>query len=154
MFRKYEGRKTAALVAAVFSAFVLIFIALLFWVNRRVEMVDVSKCARNDTGSVTYGIEEKGDYFNYIYVNGYAYEPGVSIDSAVTKVLVRDTDTGAYYELPTENVRREDITEERNDGCNYDYAGFKSVAYKSELPERYTICILYECNNEKILIEE
>ena len=154
MFRKYEGRKMAALVAAVFSAFVLIFIALLFWVNRRVEMVDVSKCARNDTGSVTYGIEEKGDYFNYIYVNGYAYEPGVSIDSAVTKVLVRDTDTGAYYELPTENVRREDITEERNDGCNYDYAGFKSVAYKSELPERYTICILYECNNEKILIEE
>lgn len=154
MFRKYEGRKMAALVAAVFSAFVLIFIALLFWVNRRVEMVDVSKCARNDTGSVTYGIEERGDYFNYIYVNGYAYEPGVSIDSAVTKVLVRDTDTGAYYELPTENVRREDITEERNDGCNYDYAGFKSVAYKSELPERYTICILYECNNEKILIEE
>ena len=154
MFRKYEGRKMAALVAAVFSAFVLIFIALLFWVNRRVEMVDVSKCARNDTGSVTYGIEEKGDYFNYIYVNGYAYEPGVSIDSAVTKVLVRDTDTGAYYELPTENVRREDITEERNDGCNYDYAGFKSVAYKSELQERYTICIFYECNNEKILIEE
>ena len=29
-----------------------------------------------------------------------------------------------------------------------------SVAYKSELPERYTICILYECNDEKILIEE
>ena len=154
MFRKYEGRKTAALVAVVFSAFVLIFIVLLFWVNRRVEVVDVSKCARNDTGSVIYRIEEMGDYFNYIYVNGYAYEPGVSIDSTVTKVLVHDTDTGTYYELPTENVRREDITEERNDGCDYDYAGFKSVVYKSELPERYTICILYECNNEKILIEE
>lgn len=153
MFRKYEGKKTAALLTVLFTACMLIFIALLFFVNQRVEMIDVSDCDRNENGSVTYKIEETGDYFNYIYVNGYAYEPGISIDSAVTIVLAHDTDTGAYYELPTENVEREDITEERNDGCNYDYAGFKSVAYKSKLPQHYTICILYECNNEKILID-
>lgn len=152
MFKKYEGRKAAVFLAAVFSVFVVFFLGLLFFMNQRVKVIDVSDCERDDTGRITYAIEEVGDFYNFISVTGYAYEAGQSIERASIKIVARDTDTDTYYELPTENVKRTELTNTVGDGNNYDYAGFKSIAYRDKLPQNLELCILYRCNGSNILI--
>lgn len=153
MFQKYEGRKAAALVGAIFSVCVLIFFVLVFWMNQRVKVIDVSDCVKEDAGSLVHRVEESGDFFNYLSMGGYAYKPGTDIESASINILAQDTDTGIYYVLPTEIEVREDITESVNDGHNYDYSGFKCVVYKSKLPKHFNLYILYQCNGEKILVD-
>ena len=39
-------------------------------------------------------------------IRGYAYEPGISIDTADTRLLAYDPAAGVYYRLPTENVKK------------------------------------------------
>ena len=152
MFQKYEGRKTAALVAAVFSVFAVLFLLLLYALNQRVKVIDVSGCEK-DTGNMVYNIEEVGTFYNYISVQGYAYLPGEDIDVSCIRVLMYDDETDTCYALPTETDKREEITERAGDGHDYDYCGFRSAAYQRKLGGNGRLMILYECNGKRILID-
>lgn len=153
MLKKYEGRKVAGFIAAVCSVFIIFFLLLLHFMNQRVKVIDVSDCERS-TGEVVFQIEEVSTFYNYIFVGGYAYIPGEDIDESCIQVLMYDESKDMYYELPTETVKREDVTEDADDGYDYDYSGFRSAAYKSKLPENGRFVLLYQCNGRKILIQE
>ncbi len=153
MFKKYESRKVAALAAAVFLVLAALFLLLSYLVNQRVKVIDVSGC-EIDTGEVVCKIEEVGTFYNYISTKGYAYIPGEDINEACIQVLMYDAKRDVYYELPTETVLREDITQEINDGCNYDYCGFQTASYKRNLKTNDgKWMLLYECNGRKLLVD-
>lgn len=152
MLKKYEGRKVAGFIAAVFSVFIIFFLLLLHFMNQRVRVIDVSDCERN-TGEVVFQVEEISTFYNYFSAEGYAYIPGESIEVSCMQMLIYDENTDVYYALPTETVKREDVTESVNDGNDYDYSGFRSAAYKNKIPENGKLMLLYRCNGRKILVE-
>lgn len=154
MFRKYEPRKAAGFVSVVFAALSVLFLLLVFFLNQRVEIIDISACERNNAEKVTFKIEEFDDSYDFISITGYAYIPGESIDYSNIQVLAHDTKKQIYYKLPTEVVLKNEITQGMNDGYDYDYSGFKSVVYKNKIPANCSIAILYRCNDNNILIED
>ena len=101
MFKKYEGRKVAALVAAVFTVCAVLFLLLLYGMNQRVKVIDVSGC-ETDNGTIVCQIEEVGNFYNYVSVQGYAYLPGEDINVSCMRVLMYDEAKNIYYALPTE----------------------------------------------------
>ena len=113
-------------------------------------MIDVSGC-ETDNGTIVYQIEEVGNFYNYVSVQGYAYLPGEDINVSCMRVLMYDEAKNIYYALPTETVEREEITGNVDDGHNYDYCGFKSAVYKKKAEGK--LMLLYECNGRRILID-
>lgn len=154
MFKKYESGKVAGFVAAVFSVFAMLFLLLVYFMNQRVEVIDISDCNRSSAEKVEFEIEKFDDSYDFISITGYAYIPGESIDYSDIQVLAHDMEKQVYYKLPTEVILRNEITQGMNDGYNYDYSGFKSVVYKKEIPKNCSIAILYRCNSNNILVED
>ena len=152
MDRQYDKVKTGKTVSGLFALCAVGYLLLLFFVNQRIVKADVSGC---DTGAVAQ-MEFKIEYikckYGYVEVGGYAYEPGISVDTADTQVLAYDPTADIYYALPTENVKKEKLTEQADDGFNYDYAQFRAVARQSKLPDGCRACIRYRCNGADRLI--
>ena len=57
--------------------------------NERVKVIDVSGC-ETDNGTIVYQIEEVGNFYNYVSVQGYAYLPGEDINVSCMRVLMYD----------------------------------------------------------------
>lgn len=140
------------IIMSLFAAFAVLFLLFLFWKNQRVEVMDVSACDTSSAQNMTWEIEKAVCQYNYVTINGYAYENGVSLDHAKTTVLVYDPTSDIYYKLPTENVKKTKITEKAADGYNYDYAEFQSVALLKKIPSGCQIFILYQGNEKNRLI--
>ncbi len=128
------------------------YLFLLYFVNQRVVAVDVSGCDTASAEKMEYQIEEIKCQYNYVQINGYAYEPGVSLDKADTVLLAWDPVTDTYYRLPTEHVKKEKLSKQADDGFNYDYAQFQSVTLRTKLPSGCRVCIWYRGNGENRLI--
>lgn len=152
MNRAYDRSKTGKTAAVLFGLFAAAYLLLLYIVNQRVVAVDVSGCEVCSAGQMSFKIEKIESRYGYLEVRGYAYEPGVSIDTADTRLLAYDPTADVYYRLPSENVKKEKLTKEANDGFNYDYAQFRSVVRQSKLPGGCRVCIWYCCNgNDKLI---
>ncbi len=154
--KRYEAEKVVAFLSVCFAVGIGLYMFGMYCINNDVEKIDVSDLKRFSEGKLEYGVKEIRDDLDYVSVTGYIYEPGVSSSEVLveTDLLACDDDTGQYYKLPTENILSTDITEQVNDGCDYSYAGFKSVSYKKDLPVNYHFALLYESNGEKILVDE
>ncbi len=152
MDRQYDRVKTGKAVLGGFLLCAAAYLLLLFFVNQRVSTVDLSGCDTDAAGQMAYRIEKIECSYGYVEVRGYAYEPGVSIDTADTRLLAHDPTSDVYYMLPTENVKKEKLTKEADDGFNYDYAQFRSVVRAAKLPGGCRACIWYRCNGENRLI--
>lgn len=153
MHMQYEKKKIAAVVAVVFSLLVIVWLGLTFFINQRVKPIDVSACDRQSAAGVDWKIDSvKGEY-NYMTIKGHAYQPGISVDKVETVVVIHDAVNDVYYELPTESVKKEKLTEKAGDGYNYDYAQFQAVAFLDKIPDGSRIYILYRANGSNILVE-
>ncbi len=152
MDRQYDKAKMGKIVFGLFAVCAAGYLLLLFFVNQRVIRADVSGCEAGTTEQMEIKIEKIESKYGYLEVRGYAYEPGVSVDIADTQVLAYDPVEDVYYALPTENVRKESLTKQADDGFNYDYAQFRSVTRLSRLPGGCRACIRYRCNGADRLI--
>lgn len=152
MDRQYDKAKMGKLMCVLFLLFAAAYLLLLFFVNQRIERVDVSGCDKDGADRMEYQIEKIDVVYGYVQIRGYAYEPGASIDTADTRILAYDPVGDAYYRLPTEHVKKEKITEKAGDGFNYDYAQFRAVARAGKLPGGCRVCIWYCCNGANRLI--
>jgi len=92
-------------------------------------------------------------------VQGWAFLPGESIETYDCRIVIR-TDSGKYYQIPTQYQVRMDInTAYTADGYTYQNSGFKAMVSKEKLEEysggstSYTICIAYKNNDNDFLIE-
>lgn len=148
----YQKKKTAALFAGIFLLCSIGYILILFLINSRMKVTDVSGCRVPDDGTMSCAITGMDDEDGYLTICGYAYQPGISVDTARTEVLVCD-DSGTYYTLPTENVKRKSLTEAAADGFNYDYAGFTAVIRHDRVQSGSRIYIRYRCNGFDLLLK-
>lgn len=153
MNKHYEKEGTAKRIAVISAAFILLFLMFLYWDNQRIQVIDVSGCDTSSAEKITYGIEKYRNELGYIYIKGYAYEPGVSVDYADISLLAYDQVTKKYYRLPTENIENEKLTEHADDGFNYNYAAFESVTMRKKIKEGCRFYLLYRNNGENILIQ-
>ncbi len=92
-------------------------------------------------------------------VQGWAFLPGESIETYDCHIVIR-TDSGKYYQIPTQYQVRTDInTAYATDGFAYQSSGFKAMVSKEKLEEysgdntSYTVCIAYKNNDNDFLIE-
>ena len=152
MDRQYDRAKIGKITACLLAVCAVCYLLLLFFVNQRIVKADVSGCDTGAAEKMEYKIEKIECKYGYVEVRGYAYEPGLSIDAADTQLLAYDPTADVYYALPTENVKKEKLTEQANDGFDYDYAEFRSVARQSKLPGGCRVCIRYRCNGADRLI--
>lgn len=152
MKKQYDKAKVSKIVLCLFAALSAVYLLFMFWVNQRVVTVDVSGCEVAEAGQMNYKIEKIACKYDYVEIKGYAYRPGVSVDTADTVLLAYDPTTGIYYKLPTENVKKTKLTENADDGFNYDYAQFKSVTLRKKIPGGCRVCIWFRGNGENILI--
>ncbi len=90
---------------------------------------------------------------DYGYIYGWMIKPGCTLRSVKMHVVLKNTETGKYYVVPTNIVERKDITEMMNDGNVYDRCGFwVSLPRLDELDQKdrdYEIYALYELNDEE-----
>ncbi len=152
MNRSYDKAKVGKILLFVFVLSAAVYLFLLYFANQRVDTVDVSGCDRN-TESMKYKVSKISSKYDYIEIQGYAYEPGVSLLTADTVLLAHDPATDLYYKLPTENTKRTKLTKNADDGCNYDYAQFKSTVLQKKIPRGCMLCIWYRGNGSNKLIQ-
>lgn len=152
MKNQYNKSKVSKIVLCLFFICAAGYVFFMFWLNQRVVTVDVSACDTVAAERMKYKIEKINCKYDYVEITGYAYEPGVSVDTADTVLLAHDPVTDVYYKLPTENLKKTKLTKNANDGFNYDYAQFKSVTLQKKLPGGCRVCIWYRGNGENILI--
>ena len=153
MERPYNRARTVKILMLLFVLSAAGYLFLLFWINQRVETIDVSGCEVVSSAEMEYKVDRISCQYGYVEISGHAYEPGVSVDQADTVVLAYHPASGIYYKLPTENVKKEKLTKKADDGFNYDYAQFKSVTLRSKLPDGCRVCIWYRGNGENRLIQ-
>lgn len=153
MNQQYDKKKIGWIAGAIFVAAVVLWVALTFFTNQRVKKIDVSNIDRLAAAGVEYNIDSVNYKYDYISIKGYAYQPGISVDTVETVVVIYDAITDTYYELPTESVKKSKLTKKADDGYNYDYAQFEAVAFKNKIPDGSRIYILYRVNDSEILIE-
>lgn len=151
MNRPYDKAKVGKILLPVFILAAALYLFLLFFLNQRVVTVDVSGCD-TDTDQMKYRVSKISCEYDYIEIRGYAYEPGVSLLTADTVLLAHDPTTDLYYRLPTENTKRTKLTKNADDGCNYDYAQFKSTVLQKKIPSGCRLCIWYRGNGSNKLI--
>lgn len=153
MSKQYDKKLIGWIAGAVFTVVVILWIGITFFTNQRVKEIDVSNIDRTAAAGVDFSIDSVSHKYDYISIRGHAYQPGISVDMVETVIVVYDAVNDKYYELPTESVKRKKLTEEANDGYNYDYAQFEAVAFKNKIPDGSRVCILYRVNGSEILIE-
>lgn len=152
MNQKYDKVKIAKILIGAYAFCVMAFLLLLFWTNQRVVTVDVSECEIVTGDEIEYGFDKFMCEYGYTDIRGHAYEKGVEIKSADTAILAYDSATGLYYQLPTRVVKNTKLTKEADDGCNYDYAQFRAIAFLKNFPVDSKACIWYRVNGESKLI--
>ena len=149
---QYDKGKVSKIVLGIFLVCAVSYLTVLYGLNQRVKIVDVSDCEIADETTMQYKIEKIEYKRNYIKISGYAYRQGISVDTADTVLLAHDPTTDIYYELPTENVKKTKLSKNADDGFNYDYAEFQSVVRSKKIPGGCKACIWYRGNGENVLI--
>ena len=120
---------------------------------------DITELSDTDNVWINMGdceFEEKGYEPDSIRINGFAIIHGKATELIEINVLLKDEQTGEYWELPTEIVPRPDVTECVNDGVNYDYSGFSVDFSSSKMnfeSHDYSVYLLYSANNETYLLD-
>ena len=153
MNSQYDKGKVSKIVLGIFLVCAVSYLAVLYGLNQRVKIVDVSGCEIADETTMQYKIEKIEYKRNYIKISGYAYRQGISVDTADTVLLAHDPTTDIYYELPTENVKKTKLSKNANDGFNYDYAGFTAVIRHDRVQSGSRIYIRYRCNGFDLLLK-
>lgn len=153
MHMQYKKKRMAAILTGIFLLAVVVWLGLTFYTNQRIKPIDVSACDRLLAAGVDWKIESINYRYDYLTIKGYAYQPGISVDTVKTTVVIYDAVSDRYYELPTENVKKTKLTKEADDGYNYDYAQFEAAAFQKKIPDGSRIYILYRVNGSEILIE-
>ena len=141
---------------------IMCLIFLLGWVvlvkneNRIIEIPSETVAIVDDSAYI-YNLETvqwKQDEISiskdYVIISGWLIKQGESVDKAAIRIVLRDTESGRYYVLPTDVIVRNDVTTYFADGNNYDYSGFSvKIPYWSELDTDtdYELFAQYDLNN-------
>ena len=137
----------------------LICLVCLFlsWNEIRVKVVDPEQFSHPEEGatltldSAEYQVEATGN--STFLIAGWCLISGRPTMPIALHVIVKDLESGAYYQLPTTVEDRPDVTAHFSDGVNYDHSGFKVSLKNTNLhAESYEIFVRYSTGDEDYLI--
>lgn len=140
----------------------IVLCTFLQWNEKRIITVNVSEIPdANQKEGLTYSVEEASYVLdpytgNVLTIKGWCIIRGLEPRPVAIHVLLMDTETKKYFQLPTAIEKREDITAKFNDGINYDNCGYKVSINSSKLNlnnKQYEVNILYEIGQETLLVE-
>lgn len=86
----------------------------------------------------------------YMTISGWIVERGIDTKDhrPTLTVILQNTTSGTYYRIPTTLSKREDVTAQYYENCNYDYSGYTcTIPCRGEIQASdadYAIYILVE----------
>ena len=115
--------------------------------------VEGMKFSDNDYMS---GIDENtGWQEDYYKISGWAIHVGDSSTDVKMHIVLRDTDSKIFYELPSYLQSRNDVMDALNlkDGIDHSKCGVGGTARLSQIHGTYHIYILYQTSKEDTLVD-
>ena len=158
---KLHTQKFVVCFVLIGVVLVMVLCKFLSWNEMRITKIDVSETniiSFEDGARVfidnAYYETDKHDGAT-ITIDGWCVVLGKETNPVAIHVLLKNTSTGIYYELPTSIVNREDVTASFDDSINYDNSGFTVCIPEKFLAvenNTYSIFVLYEIDEEVYLI--
>lgn len=90
---QYDKGKVSKIVLGIFLVCAVSYLAVLYGLNQRVKIVDVSGCEIADETTMQYKIEKIEYKRNYIKISRLCIPAGISVDTADTVLLAHDPTT-------------------------------------------------------------
>lgn len=125
---------------------------LLYYRNASVLMTEVSSYSREQLMADIIITEDETSY----HLTGWCMKPGEDTGLFDMKVLLYNREKEQYYRINTASKPNPKVSAMMKDGYCYDNSGLEARVLKAKLPDAgipYTICILYECNQNHILYD-
>lgn len=123
------------------------------WDTINITQIDATDCKRSN--DLQCGLEAVECINDILTVNGWiVYTGRDSVDSNISVVLY-DSTHRSFFALPTECIKRTDVTEFINDETNYDDSGFQSsISIQQLTPAQicYEVCIMYKSQGTSYLL--
>lgn len=147
---KEKIKRPEFIVGGILLLLLIAFTALLYISKNSYEEIDVLNLPDNN---VVFDLELSSDSEN-IYVSGWSIIPGESIQTYDVSVVLWDEESEKGFLVPTQMVRRPDVTKVFQDEYNYDNSGFSAIIKKSEMGKiPYGIYLRYRNNNNDIIVK-
>jgi len=148
-----------------FLTVTLIIIAIvckfLSWNEMRIDKVDIRGIPEiSSAEGAIFNIEnayyeKNGIEGEKLTVSGWCIIQGREAKPVAMHILIKNTNTGECYKMPTVIITREDVTAHFNEGIDYNCSGFsvytncKKFDFKKSA---YEVVMLYEIAEEKYII--
>ena len=162
--KKMQTEKFITRFMMICIVLIMIGCKLLVWHEMRIKKIDV-KDVKIENTAMEHQLElekimneyDYNEHKNRITISGWLVKQGIDTKQVSIKVVLKNTITEEFYELPTSIVARNDITEKFDDGVNYDNSGFRvSVPYGNKLIDLekydYEIFLHYNIYEDEYLL--
>lgn len=138
-------KKFINILILVLGIFFLAGWLVLYFHETHIKSITLDK-ADFSTDSFTYSLDADGTNGEKV-ISGWIVKTGTSVDTCSINVILKENNSTRAYILPTEVVKREDVTINVGEGNNYDYSGFKALADNVKSERKYTLCFRLEINS-------
>jgi len=119
---KTKSTRSITILFTVVIIISLLFSFIVFWDNQRIHKTLISEY-KTDTLN-KYKIEAVNYNYNSVFITGWIIQKGQSVRRYNCSVVLHDIENDSYFTIPTEMVKRPDVTALFNDGTYYDNSGF------------------------------
>lgn len=148
-------RKMKTITIGSLSGGLLLFLVFVLWLSAaigNIRQVDVAEA--HEDAHLKWSVE-KIKIGADIEISGWAFYPGESNKIYDIHLVLKDLETGRFYQLPTKMVIRKDINKKDPSRNDHSASGFLSRAKVKQLNEplsRYRLYIQYYSDHKKILV--
>lgn len=154
---KYLHTKKFIIKFMVIAMIIVILLCkFLSWNEMKIKKINISGIQEltEEDGAICYFDESNEIEGERLDIRGWFLIKGYQSTTVNLHILLKNNTTNDCYELPTAILTRTDVTENLNDGIDYDNSGFYTNAYNKKFDfenSSYEIAILYETENNKYL---
>lgn len=155
-FQKLHTKKF--IIIALFSllSLFIIFYIVLNLIELRIKPIDISTLEFDEKENYHYNIEKAVFTNDEINIEGWMLKPNVENLWTTIKIIIKDNNSGDAYQFPTEMSKKEEISNDENDGYNHYNCGFNAYSKNIEKISNVSDCsvyVLYKLNGEEKAIK-
>ncbi|WP_044914246.1 hypothetical protein [Butyrivibrio sp. WCE2006] len=135
--RLFKKNNIVIALEIVLIIVLLLCVGYAFWNSKTVQFTATDMQILTKDSGVDFSIQNVSKFkqksSDYIDIKGWVVEKNIeSKGTDKIKVVLKNTDTGIYYLIPTIRQMRKDVTYYFYDGTKYDESGFEAKVRFSE----------------------